>query len=372
MTEATIAALASVAGWTPVTEWRTADFTPEDDPDLQALCQHNLAMLQSSLHTNSLDDGKVSDPRSYADLSQDAGKLMFVVDQMVPYYLHDTIRLNCPGSRFADEPPAVDDQSYVYLGYAIRDEAELGLFEIAYNQRIDVDGDFSGDLSVGDASIYHLSQWLKTSDHSPFEWSLDGPLPRDIPVLIEWPDNHTGLRGGNVLFFDGHVEWIDYPGRFPMTEYTMSILTELAGRSPIRSVKSEEEVAQAVTARDAFAELDADGDGLLTLTESGFDAGTFAVLDLNNDGSVSIPELLETSVGPTGQAPAVYVDFDHTLIESGTESEPFNSVVEAANFVATGGAVRIAPGSSPETVDIFGAMSLERNAEAGEVVIGAP
>jgi len=57
---------------------------------------------------------------------------------------------------------------------------------------------------------------------------------RDIPVLVEWPDNHGDVRGGNVLFFDGSARWLDYPSTFPMTEEAMAILTELAGRGPIR------------------------------------------------------------------------------------------------------------------------------------------
>ena len=40
---------------------------------------------------------------------------------------------------------------------------------------------------------------------------------RHIPVLIERPGHHK-LQGGHVFFLDGHVEWIPYPGPFPMTE----------------------------------------------------------------------------------------------------------------------------------------------------------
>ena len=56
--------------------------------------------------------------------------------------------------------------------------------------------------------------------------------------MIEWPDNHVGVRGGNVLYMDGHVEWIDYPGKFPMTEEAIAVLLELAGRGPIREVEA--------------------------------------------------------------------------------------------------------------------------------------
>lgn len=39
--------------------------------------------------------------------------------------------------------------------------------------------------------------------------------------------------GGNVLFMDGHVEFMAYPGTFPMTEEAMAILCRLAGREAI-------------------------------------------------------------------------------------------------------------------------------------------
>jgi len=35
-------------------------------------------------------------------------------------------------------------------------------------------------------------------------------------VMWEWPTNHGGA--GNVLYLDGHVEFVPYPGKFPMTE----------------------------------------------------------------------------------------------------------------------------------------------------------
>ena len=60
------------------------------------------------------------------------------------------------------------------------------------------------------------------------------PLDRDetdallarIPVLIEWPTHHD-VPGGNVLFLDGHVEFIPYPGPFPMTERFIATLRDM-------------------------------------------------------------------------------------------------------------------------------------------------
>ena len=48
----------------------------------------------------------------------------------------------------------------------------------------------------------------------------------EIPVLIERPWNHKPA-GGNVLFMDGHVAFIRYPGAWPMTEATIGTLEAL-------------------------------------------------------------------------------------------------------------------------------------------------
>ena len=47
----------------------------------------------------------------------------------------------------------------------------------------------------------------------------------EIPVIWEWPSNHG--NGGNVLYLDGHVEFVSYPGRFPMTKPFIKALGEI-------------------------------------------------------------------------------------------------------------------------------------------------
>ena len=47
-----------------------------------------------------------------------------------------------------------------------------------------------------------------------------------IPLLIERPGHHD--NGAHVLFMDGHVEFIDYPGKFPMTEEFISELEKIS------------------------------------------------------------------------------------------------------------------------------------------------
>jgi len=53
-----------------------------------------------------------------------------------------------------------------------------------------------------------------------------------IPVLIEPPDHHSPA-GGNILFMDGHVEFMKYVANsgipmFPMDKESMDILKSLS------------------------------------------------------------------------------------------------------------------------------------------------
>ena len=47
-----------------------------------------------------------------------------------------------------------------------------------------------------------------------------------MPIMIERPNHHVP-PGGNVLYIYGHVEFIPYPGKWPMTETTIGTLESL-------------------------------------------------------------------------------------------------------------------------------------------------
>jgi prepilin-type processing-associated H-X9-DG protein len=49
-----------------------------------------------------------------------------------------------------------------------------------------------------------------------------------VPLLIERPGNHVPF-GGNVLFMDGHVEFIRFGTKWPMTDRAIGILQALDG-----------------------------------------------------------------------------------------------------------------------------------------------
>lgn len=124
--------------------------------------------------------------------------------------------------------------------------------------------------------------------------------------------------------------------------------------------------------RDAFEDLDINGDDILQPVEAGLNGPNFAAIDTNDDGLIDMAELLAASLGGVGSASVVFVDFGYQGAEMGTEPQPFDTLFEGATFVAPGGAVMIAPGSTPGNWLISGPMTLMRDGEAGVVKIGAP
>ncbi len=144
--------------------------------------------------------------------------------------------LSCPASGEPLNPP--DDRDYVYLGYVVRNDADIEAFARAYRQRLKQGGGFQTDLKITeeDKTILRLREGVErfyiTDINSP---AASAQAQSEIPVLIEWPDKHEvdGERGGTVLYMDGHVSFVPYPSKWPMTKKTMDILCGLAGRDPI-------------------------------------------------------------------------------------------------------------------------------------------
>lgn len=127
----------------------------------------------------------------------------------------------------------------------------------------------------------------------------------------------------------------------------------------------------ALNLRNNFGSLDANGDGFLSLAEAGFTyLAELKPYDEDDDGLLSLADLLELTVGPVGAMSPVYADFSHADTESGTLAEPFNTLLEAATFVASGGTVNIAAGTSSETILIN--KDVDLIATGGTVTIGKP
>jgi prepilin-type processing-associated H-X9-DG protein len=171
------------------------------------------------------------DPQGrYPELSIRPGRL-FWEDSTVsnrplyPDYVTDPSVLVCPEAhtdtldtwRKDNDPRLEDDHSYVYFGYAIRNQEDLIAFARGYSDQMAGTPDFSADLEHGDGAqpLVRLGSLV----------DLDAKTKVSIPVLIERPGNHAS-PGGNVLYFDGHVDFID-EGTWPYTEEALAVLNEL-------------------------------------------------------------------------------------------------------------------------------------------------
>lgn len=157
------------------------------------------------------------------------GRFMFGPDEVYPEYLTDTSVLRCPSAPYSNVannsiPDAIDDHSYIYLGYAVTNMEEAHAFADAYLERAQAGLPFDGDLTVapgtgnnGGGLIYRLRENIERD----VQLNL-----ADIPVMMDWPINHIPV-GSNVLFMDGHVEFIRLGTQFPVTEEFIGLIEKL-------------------------------------------------------------------------------------------------------------------------------------------------
>jgi prepilin-type processing-associated H-X9-DG protein len=183
-----------------------------------------------------------SEDQVFPELSPEPGKLMFSnqneahPNPIYSEFISDLKIFACPEDGNVDwdatDDPTImiDDQSYFYLGYAITNQTELQAFAEAYQKQITDGGNFKENLPVADATgtagspnLYRLHNDLRSKIAEDIGESAIDTNP---PVLIERSGNHTEPAGGNVLYFDGHVEFIRH-GNWPMTDEALAVLNNL-------------------------------------------------------------------------------------------------------------------------------------------------
>ncbi len=157
---------------------------------------------------------------------------MFTPDSVYPKYLPDPKILVCPSNDDAEASGEIDDQSYYYLGYALTSEEEMLAFLERYPDFIAEGADFTQDLPAppglgsfgGDVFRRFRQNVCENTDM----------LPRDIPVMFDattlkddWQGFHHVPGGANILYLDGHIEFLRYPGKFPMTKAVVEEFTKL-------------------------------------------------------------------------------------------------------------------------------------------------
>ena len=161
-------------------------------------------------------------------------------EDIYPEYLSDLNVLMCPADDVAPEegmPEAdktqwyLENSRYWYIGHAVNTE-EHGLAYVEAYRKVVQEGDGNLDIDFDAPSLDHgkvfrmregIDRFIITDINNPRASAL---APSTIPVLVERPGTHQP-DGGNVLFLDGHVEYIKYPGKFPMTEVFIEGLRSL-------------------------------------------------------------------------------------------------------------------------------------------------
>jgi prepilin-type N-terminal cleavage/methylation domain-containing protein/prepilin-type processing-associated H-X9-DG protein len=245
----------------------------------QVSCQKNLKQIGLAFQMYAKDWNGLYPPkrRVLANGGPRYEKFQLVPDgqSIYPQYLNDLSLLLCPSDSGASEvyeeweewlasggdPNAISDftgkSSYIYTGYvaytgdygdftAEADSQFVGFFRAVSELGWE---DFDSDITFSEeqlekfkeytaghsGTIYRLREGMgkllvtDTSDAATVAtveggvavmWdALAGSLSPSTGVLMF---NHLG--GCNVLFLDGHVEYIMYPGRFPVTPTVASTL----------------------------------------------------------------------------------------------------------------------------------------------------
>jgi hypothetical protein len=162
------------------------------------------------------------------------GVLMASMDALYPTFLDDPMVLVDPEEPdAATSPEQVDnypqavfnDDYYWYIPFALIDEDMGMLFIKAYKESVQAGNVPVQDIKVEVEDADAPEVILRLREDVPLQLAEEGDfnarnkLRASIPVLIERPDiDAEGAPFAHVLFMDGRVERLTYPGPFPLTE----------------------------------------------------------------------------------------------------------------------------------------------------------
>ncbi len=201
----------------------------------RATCQGNLKQMAMVCSLHAEEHGGL-----YPELLASPGEFCMDPAKISAQHLTDPDFLVCPSD---DTPPPlsgsieerVTDDSYFYLGYVVTNEDEGRAFVDAYRQNAATGDGFEGDLpappGAGTGGSDRFLR-LRTDPNAmlPNQSGLPpGAIPAlaEIPVMFDRPDNHIP-PGINVLYLDGHVEFLRMDERFPAQQWFLDELAELS------------------------------------------------------------------------------------------------------------------------------------------------
>ncbi len=123
--------------------------------------------------------------------------------------------LRCPSVAYDDEEESyiLQDPDYIYLGAAIRSQAEMDVFMDAY---VASGGEVTEAITP--------AQVLKA----------DMPGADQIPLLVEYNLYHEP-DGAHVLYLDGHIEYLEMNSRFPVTDAFYEAAGQAWGAGTLKS-----------------------------------------------------------------------------------------------------------------------------------------
>jgi len=146
----------------------------------------------------------------------------FLVDPRLPRAKRTVAQLR---DALAADPPRWEEacriaaRSYTYTGWSIRDASELPAVREDY-QRMAKAGDFDRDIRGENSTVPRLREGVErffiTDINNP---AAGAGAQSTIPIMFEVvypPGDDRQPEGCNVLYMDGHVEYLPYGEAFPV------------------------------------------------------------------------------------------------------------------------------------------------------------
>lgn len=228
----------------------------------RAACANNLKQLDLVLLWYAQENKDQFPP-----IDRKKNNFLFDLALVYPQYLQGAFMIVCPGDPESDpqkdfrlrsnsdhrdfppgtiHPDCMTDMSYCYLGWEVMSDEEAEAFFRAYD-RLSPEHYGMDILDPEDGSVrFEVSKMRGTSCIFRSSFSSDQEYEEavaglretsEIPIMWDRPYTDTSKfshvpAGGNVLYLDGHVEFVEFGEKFPMTE-TMARLLEERPRDPM-------------------------------------------------------------------------------------------------------------------------------------------